>query len=118
MTCVMALKLRDEDGPKLALQVPLFPEVDFRGDTPSGSENRTGLYLETNGIYEMARNYIKTSDDGRHPYVTPLNAVSHANVPPTILVTNGFDPLRELGHADAQKLAAAANDSPTCTTPI
>ena len=50
MTCVIALKLRDENGPKLALHVPLFPEAAFPGDTPSGSENRTGLYLETNGI--------------------------------------------------------------------
>jgi acetyl esterase/lipase len=110
MTCVIALKLRDENGPELALQVPLFPEAAFPGDTLSGSENRTGLYLETNGIYEMVRNYIKNSDDGRHPYITPLNAESHANLPPAILVTNGFDPLRDVGHAYAQKLAAAGND--------
>jgi acetyl esterase/lipase len=71
MTCVIALKLRDENGPELALHVPLFPEAAFPGDTLSGSENRTGLYLETNGIYEMVRNYIKNSDDGRHPYITP-----------------------------------------------
>ena len=41
---------------------------------------------------------------------TPLNAESHANLPPAILVTNGFDPLRDVGHAYAQKLAAAGND--------
>jgi acetyl esterase len=110
MTCVIALKLRDEDGPRLALQVPLFPEAAFPGDTLSGSENRTGLYLETNGIYEMVRNLLKNSDDGRHPYITPLNAESHANLPPTILVTNGFDPLRDVGHAYARKLAADGND--------
>lgn len=110
MTCVIALKLRDENGPKLALHVPLFPEAAFPGDTLSGSENRTGLYLETNGIYAMVRNYLKNSDDGRHPYITPMNAESHANLPPAILVTNGFDPLRDVGHAYAQKLAAAGND--------
>jgi acetyl esterase len=110
MTCVIALKLRDEHGPQLALQVPLFPEAAFPGDTLSGSENRVGLYLETNGIYEMVRNLLKNSDDGRHPYVTPLNAESHANLPPTILVTNGFDPLRDVGLAYARKLAADGND--------
>jgi acetyl esterase/lipase len=99
MTCVIALKLRDEAGPKLALQVPLFPEAAFPGDTLSGSENRTGLYLETNGIYEMVRNYIKNSDEGRHPHITPLNAASQTGLPSTILVTNGFDPLRDVGHA-------------------
>ncbi|MEU4476301.1 alpha/beta hydrolase [Micromonospora sp. NPDC023888] len=110
MTCVVALKLRDEGGPQLALQVPLFPEAAFPGDTFAGSENRSGLYLETNGIYEMVRNYLKNTDDGRDPYITPLNAPSHADLPPTILVTNGFDPLRDVGHAYARKLAAAGND--------
>ena len=48
--------------------------------------------------------------DVRHPYLTPLNAGSHAGLPPAILVTNGFDPLRDVGHAYARKLAAAGND--------
>ena len=46
----------------------------------------------------------------RQPYVTPMNAASLADLPPTILVTNGFDPLRDVGHAYAQKLAKAGND--------
>src|SRR5260221_7967147 len=110
MTCVIALKLCRENGPKLPLHVPAFPKTALPADTTTGSENRTGLYLETNGIYEMVRNYIKNSDDGRRPYITPMNAESHAELPPTILVTNGFDPLRDVGHAYAQKLAAAGND--------
>jgi acetyl esterase/lipase len=92
------------------VQVPLFPEAAFLGDTLSGSENRSGLYLETYGIYEMVRNYIKNTDDGRDPYITPMNAPSHADLPPAILVTNGFDPLRDVGHAYARKLAAGGND--------
>jgi acetyl esterase len=110
MTCVTALKLRDENGPRLALQVPLFPEAAFPGDTVAFSENRSGLYLESNGIFEMVRNLVKNTDDVRHPYLTPLNAESHDNLPPTILVTNGFDPLRDVGLAYAQKLATAGND--------
>jgi len=42
MTCVIALKLRDENGPRLALQVPLFPEAAFPADTLAASENRSG----------------------------------------------------------------------------
>ena len=109
MTCVIALKLRDQQGPSLALQVPLFPEAAFPADTDAASENRTGLYLESNGIFEMVRNLVSNDDDVRHPYITPLNAESHADLAPAILVTNGFDPLRDVGHAYAQKLAAAGN---------
>jgi acetyl esterase/lipase len=58
----------------------------------------------------MVRNLVKNTDDVRHPYLTPLNAESHAGLPPAILVTNGFDPLRDVGHAYAQKLAAAGNE--------
>ena len=110
MTCVIALKLRDENGPRLAVQVPLFPEAAFPAGTLAASENRSGLYLESNGIFEMVRNLVKNTDDVRHPYLTPLNAGSHAGLPPAILVTNGFDPLRDVGHAYARKLAAAGND--------
>jgi acetyl esterase/lipase len=78
MTCVIALKLRDENGPRLAVQVPLFPEAAFPAGTVAASENRSGLYLESNGIFEMVRNLVKNTDDVRHTYLTPLNAESHA----------------------------------------
>src|ERR1700730_15516236 len=78
MTCVIALKLRDENGPRLAVEVPLFPEGAFHADTLAASENRSGLYLESNGIFEMVRNLVTNTDDVRHPYLTPLNAGSHA----------------------------------------
>ncbi|GGY98749.1 alpha/beta hydrolase [Streptomyces poonensis] len=110
MTCVLALRFRDGNGPALALQVPLFPETAFPADTPAASENRSGLYLESNGIFQMIRNLVRNTDDVRQPYITPLNAASHAGLPPTILVTNGFDPLRDVGHAYARALAAAGND--------
>ena len=35
MTCVLAQKLRDERGPQLALNVPLFPETALPFDTLS-----------------------------------------------------------------------------------
>jgi len=90
--------------------VPLFPEAAFPADTLAASENRTGLYLKSNGIFEMVRNLVSNTDDVRHSYITPLNADSHAGLPPAVLVTNGFDPLCDVGHAYAQKLAAAGDD--------
>lgn len=65
----------------------------------------------------MVRNCLKNSHDGRHPYIILLHAESHANLPPAILVTNGFDPLRDVGHAYAQKLASAGNDLTYVHTP-
>ncbi len=110
MTCVIALKLRDESGPKLALQMPLYPETALPFDTVSGVENRTGYYLETAGVLLFAWNVIPQGMDYSHPYITPLNEPDLTRLPRTLLVTNGFDPLRDVGHAYARKLAAAGND--------
>jgi len=110
MTCVIAIKLRDEEGPALALQMPLYPETALPFDTRSGVENRTGYYLETAGVLLFAWNYIPQGVDYSQPHLTPLNEKNLADLPRTLLVTNGFDPLRDVGHAYARKLAAAGND--------
>ena len=37
-------------------------------------------------------------------WITPMNAESHASLQPAHVVTNGFDPLRDVGHSYAQLL--------------
>jgi acetyl esterase/lipase len=110
MTCVIALKLRDEGGPKLALQMPLYPETKMPVDTPAGVENRSGGYVDTAGILLFVWCLLKQGEDYSKPYITPLNAPSHADLPPALLVTCGFDMLRDVGHAYARMLADAGND--------
>ncbi|MCP2262549.1 Acetyl esterase/lipase [Streptoalloteichus tenebrarius] len=110
MTCALTLRFRDEGGPRLAAQAPLYPETALPFDTPAGSENRCGHYLETAGILLFAWNYLPHDVDLRDPSVSPLHADSHADLPPALLVTTGFDPLRDVGHAYAWALAEAGND--------
>ena len=109
-TCVVALKLRDEGGPKLALQMPIYPEAALPFDTRAGIENRSGSYVDTAGVLLFAWCYIPQGVDYSQPYITPLNAPSHADLPKTLLVTCGFDMLRDVAHAYGLKLAAAGND--------
>ncbi len=110
MTCTISLKLRDEGGPRLALQMPLYPEAAMPFDTPAGVENRTGGYVDTAGVLLFVWSLLPQGTDYTQPYVTPMNARSHADLPPALLVTCGFDMLRDVGHAYARKLAAAGND--------
>lgn len=110
MTCTICLKLRDEGGPKLALQMPLYPEVKMPFDTPAGVENVSGGYVDTAGVLLFVWSLLPQGTDYSQPYVTPLNAPSHAGLPRAILVTCGFDMLRDVGHAYARKLAAAGNE--------
>jgi acetyl esterase/lipase len=110
MTCTISLKLRDEKGPKLALQMPLYPEAAMPFNTKAGVENRSGGYVDTAGVLLFVWSLLPQGTDYSQPYVTPLNAPSHADLPKTILVTTGFDMLRDVGHAYAQKLAKDGND--------
>ena len=110
MTCTISLKLRDEGGPRLALQMPLYPEAAMPFETPAGAENVTGGYVDTAGVLLFVWSLLPQGTDYTQAYVTPMNAKSHADLPPALLVTCGFDMLRDVGHAYARKLAAAGND--------
>jgi acetyl esterase len=46
MTCTISLKLRDEGGPKLALQMPLYPEAKMPFETRAGVENLTSTSIQ------------------------------------------------------------------------
>jgi acetyl esterase len=110
MTCTISLKLRDKGGPKLALQMPLYPEAAMPFFTRAGIENISGGYVDTAGVLLFVWSLVPQGVDYSQPYITPMNAPSHADLPKAILVTCGFDMLRDVGHAYAQKLAAAGND--------
>ena len=110
LTCTISLKLRDENGPKLALQMPLYPETEMPFATAAGVENVSGGYVDTAGVLLFVWSLLPQGTDYSQPYVTPINAKSHADLPPALLVTCGFDMLRDVGHAYARKLAADGND--------
>ena len=109
-TCVISQKLRDEKGPQLALQMPLYPEVKLPLDTPAAVENVSGGYSDTAGILLFVWSLLPQGTDYTQPYITPLNAKDFSNLPKALLVTCGFDMLRDVGHAYAQKLAQAGNE--------
>lgn len=109
LTCTISLKLRDEGGPKLALQMPLYPEAKMPFETLAGEQNKSGGYVDTAGVFLFLWSLLPQGVDYTQPYITPMNASSHADLPPALLVTCGFDMLRDVGHQYAQKLAAAGN---------
>lgn len=110
MTCVISQKLRNEHGPKLALQMPLYPEAMMPFFTPAGVENISGGYVDTAGVLLFVWSLLPQGTDYSQPYVTPMNASDFSGLPRALLVTCGFDMLRDVGHMYAKKLAAAGND--------
>lgn len=108
LTAVSCLALRDAGGPRPAFQLLIYPGIDMHRSMPSHKENAEGYILTAATIDYFVGHYLDESeyDDWR---ASPLYAASHADLPPALVVTAGFDPLRDEGAAYADKLSAAGN---------
>ncbi len=112
LSAVMALLARDEGGPELAFQLLVYPAVDMRLGSPSIDENAEGYILTRDHMHWFRAHYLGAdglSDDGPviDPKASPLLAESHRGLPPALIITAEFDPLRDEGKAYAEKLSEA-----------
>jgi acetyl esterase len=79
---------------------PLDPEFDERIDDP-GPLRRAARPLLA-GLWDC---YLPPDADRTDPRIAPLRATEVASLPPTTVVTCGFDPLRPEGRTYARRLA-------------
>ena len=108
LAAVTCLRLRDEGGPAIAGQVLVYPVTDYHTPpTPSYIENADGFALTRSAMIRFWRDYITDPSEQRHPYAAPLNAPNLSNLPPALVLTAEYDPLRDEGEAYAEKLRGA-----------
>ncbi|MGD2132735.1 MAG: alpha/beta hydrolase [Maricaulaceae bacterium] len=107
LAAVAAHILRDEGGPKIAFQLLIYPGTDSDADTASRRDFAEGYYLERSTIEWFHAQYLQNGEDVLDPRISPLRAPDLAGLPPTYLVTAGFDPLRDEGAAYARALKTA-----------
>jgi acetyl esterase len=106
--CVMA---RDRGAPSIALQVLIYPSVVIGVDFPSKFENANAPVLTAKDIDNTPRLYLRGSEiDVKDPYVSPLYA-DHHGLPPALIQTAQYDPLRDQGAAYATALRDAGVDT-------
>ncbi|HZU16759.1 MAG TPA: alpha/beta hydrolase [Candidatus Dormibacteraeota bacterium] len=106
LAAVVALLARVK-GPRLAYQLLIYPATDLRGWYPSYEENGEGYLLTERDMRWFESNYLGADADRDDPRVSPLRAPSHAGLPPALVVTAEYDPLRDQGEAYGEKLRAA-----------
>jgi acetyl esterase len=107
LAAVVALKARDEGGPRIRAQVLTYPVTDATSDLPSRRENAEGYLLTSASMDWFWRHYLREPGDGKNPYASPLLASDHSGLPPALVLTAEFDPLRDEGEAYAERLKAA-----------
>ncbi len=108
LAAVSALRARDSGGPPIALQVLVYPVVDYDLDRRSYREyDGDELIVNRRDMIWFWDHYAPDPGTRVNPYASPLRASSLSGLPPVYLVTAEHDPLREEGFAYAERLRAA-----------
>lgn len=107
LAAAVALKARDSDGPALRVQILTYPAVDASMSKPSIEDNAAAPLLGRPQMAWFWNHYNSNDVDPTESYLSPLAAANCADLPPAIVSTAEFDPLRDEGDAYAEKLKAA-----------
>lgn len=107
LAAVVAQQLRDDAGPALAGQFLIYPATDLAGHYPSRRENAQGYFLDLPTMRWFTDHYAPDADLHTDPRLSPLRHHDLSGLPPTVIVTAHYDPLRDEGEAYADALAEA-----------
>lgn len=100
------LSLRDAREPLPALEALLYPATDVAAENVSKERLAEGYFLTRTVMDWFMDRYVRSHGDDVSPRLSPLRA-ELSGLPPAIVSTAGFDPLRDEGDAYADALARA-----------
>ncbi len=110
LAAAVALMARDRRGPAIGCQALIYPITDGDFDTPSYHNFATGYFLTRDAMIWFWEQYCAAETDRRHAYLSPLRAENLRGLPPALVITAEYDPLRDEGEAFAAQLRAAGTD--------
>jgi acetyl esterase len=106
LTALLCQRVRDEFGPEIDFQLLVYPATDLTQGHPSYEENADGYFLTKDTMSWFIGHYLGDQDP-KDPSLSPLFAGTCTGLPPALVITAEFDPLRDEGEAYAARLAEA-----------
>jgi acetyl esterase len=106
LAAVACLSLRGQAHAP-AFQLLVYPATSVRTDTPSYQTNGEGYGLTRAGMAAYIAAYLGSHDPGEDWRASPIKAPSLKGLPPALVITAGFDPLRDDGRLYADALSSA-----------
>lgn len=110
LSAVACLANRGRPGPSLCCQVLIYPSTDNSTEGEqrvSRIEQAQTPPLGANAMKTMMSNYLPDPHSGNDWRASPLLAEDHSKLPAALIITGGYDPLRDEGFEYAQHLAVA-----------
>jgi len=107
LAAVVALTLKKNQQFKPVLQLLIYPVANASAVSESMRTNAQGYLLTRDSMDYFYGHYMPESwmrEDWRG---SPILAADHTDLPPALVITAGYDPLRDEGRDYADKLSAA-----------
>ena len=90
--------------PSLRFQFLLCPIMDFAAESDSRRSLGEGYLVDRDTLEHDLKHYLPAGTERTDPRISPLRVADVSRVPPTAIHTAEFDPLRDEGHAYAERL--------------
>jgi acetyl esterase len=107
LAAVTAIGLRDGGGARPVFQLLIYPATDMRAVAPSHQTNAQGYLLTADSVAYYRGHYIEQTRDHSDWRASPLLHADLSKLPPALVLTAGFDPLRDEGRQYADRLSQA-----------
>ncbi|WUH92911.1 alpha/beta hydrolase [Streptomyces sp. NBC_00433] len=109
LAAAVTLLARDRGDIGLAGQLLVYPNTDQPADAASArdSESADPYLFNHHSVAWYARHYLRDPADAADPLASPLRAADLSGLPPALVITAEYDPLRDQGEAYARRLAEA-----------
>ncbi len=109
LAAVICLLAKERNGPKIALQVLLYPVTDANLETGSYNQFAEGPWLTKAAMKWFWDAYLPDEAKRKDPHASPLRASLDQlrGLPPALVIVDENDVLRDEGEAYARKLSEA-----------
>ena len=104
LAACLCIKRIEEGKIQPERQILFYPAVDTGGDYESIKTFTDGYFLLTKELLEWFGNNYLDESDHTNIYAAPMNYNKLEMLPPALIITAGFDPLRDEGKAYADVL--------------
>jgi len=107
LAAVVAQLARDRHGPVLTFQLLVYPVTVNEFDSGSYREFAEGYLLTREAMISHWKQYLPNLAAGNLPMASPLRATTLAGLPPALIITAEYDPLRDEGETYGRRLGEA-----------
>ena len=109
LAAVVAIAAREAGDLPIVFQLLIYPATDMRAVAPSHTSCGQGYMLTADSIAYYRGHYMPDPGQWSDWRASPLLREDLQGLPPALVLTAGFDPLRDEGRQYADRLSAAGN---------